>query len=169
MNPFTQPGTQAPVTGFAPMNPFDGIENAKMPGSGRPRLAENFSYVVEVTDYKIYKTNIITEYTVTQSSGGSPVGSISSCVRSQKADGWEGYFAKFVYANMGVDPSNPAEVAQAKPFFSRCLNEALTKVADASLPLHLIGRKMRLDVRPGKPPAPGGKYYPDEWYSACND
>ena len=79
-SPFPQVA-QASVAGFAPMNPFEGLENAKMPGSGRPRLAENFSYVVEVTDYKIYKTNIITEYTVVQSSGGSPVGSISSCVR----------------------------------------------------------------------------------------
>jgi len=166
MNPFT--ATPA-VAGFAPANPFEDIANAKMPGSGRPKLAEGFDYVVEITDYKSHKTNLIVEFRVVESNGGSPVGAESSYIRSQKAEGWEGYFAKFVYANMGVDPGNPAEVAAAKPYFAKCLQEALTKVADPSLPLHLIGRKMRVKLTPGNPPGPGQKYYPNEWYSAYNE
>jgi hypothetical protein len=165
MNPFNQAQTSAPVAGF---NPFAGLGNAEIPASGRPRLPENFSYVVQIDDYKIHNNNVIVEYHVVESNNPSvQPGTQSSYVRSQTGKGWQGYFAKFVYCNMGIDPNDQGQINAARPVFDRCLAEALTKVADPSLPVHLIGNKMRVDVTPGKPAEPGKKYYPNEWYSAA--
>ena len=168
MNPFqNNPGTQAPVAGF---NPFAGLGNAEIPSSGRPRLPENFQYTIQIDDYKMHNNNVIVEYHVVSCNNPQiQPGTQSSYVRSQTGKGWQGYFAKFVFCNMGIDPNDNNALNAARPFFDRCLAEALTKVADAGLPIHLIGRKMHVDVTPGNPPNPGKKYYPNEWYAACND
>ena len=168
MNPFQTAGasagtTQVPVAGFAPAayDPLAGIADAKMPGSSRPRLEEGHDYVVEVTDYVHNKQTFFIECTVVESTGGSPVGFKTSISQSTKSDFWEGYFKKLVLANMGVDANNALECAPALPYIRPCLTEALTKVANASLPIHLIGRKMGVTVTPGKPALPGKKYYPE--------
>ena len=170
MNPFASqaPAAQAPIAGFQ-QNPLDGIENAKMPGSSKPKLEENHDYVVEVTDYVLNKGTFFIECTVVESKGGSPVGFQTSISQSTKSDFWEGYFKKIVLSNMGVDPNNAQAYAPALPYIKPCLTEALTKVADPSLPVHLIGRKMRVYVSPGKAPAPGKKYYPNELCLPYND
>ena len=168
MNPFAQAVGQAPapVAGFAlGSNPLDGIEHAKMPGSSKPKLEENHDYVVDVTGYVLNKGTFFVECTVCESNGGSPVGFETSISQSTKSDFWEGYFKKIVLANLGVNPDNAAECAPALPFIKPCLEEALTKVANPDLPVHLVGRKMRVRVVPGKPPAPGKKYYPVEYCS----
>ena len=163
MNPFAQ-ATQAPVAGFAPaaqVPDFSSIANAKTPGVGRPKPEENHSYVVEVNDYKFVNGTFHVEVTIVEApTGGSPVGFETSVSQNTKSHCWGGYFKRQVLANMGVSADDPIAAAQALPFFSKCLNEALTKVSDPTLPVHLIGRRMLLVVSPGNPAAPGKKYYP---------
>jgi hypothetical protein len=171
MNPFAQ-ATQAPVAGFAPaaqVPSFDKLLNATMHGVGRPKPEENHNYIVEVTDYKFVSGTYHVECVIVEApTGGSPVGFETSVSQNTKSNCWEGYFKRQILANMGVSADDPAAVAAALPFLVRCLTEALTKVADPSLPVHLIGRRMQLVVSPGKPAQPGKKYYPNEVCFPCN-
>lgn len=143
---------------------YAAFNTVEVPGAGPPKL-ENGSYLVEVTNYLDKGDCFIVEYKVLEANGGSAVGTESSFVRAKTGKGWQGYWARFLLANAGVDPDNKAVAAQAQPYLGRLLAEAVTKQVDPNLPVHLIGRKMHLVVSQGKDPEPGKKYYPNEYFS----
>jgi hypothetical protein len=154
------------------MGDFDDLNPDNIGTIRNPPLAEGFEYKIQITDI-LRKAAVgrgvthIAEYTVTGSTGGSPVGTKSAYVRKEDADGyWKADWAWFLLAAMGVNCKDKSAIAQAFPFLEPVQKEALTKVKNPSLPVHLIGAELLVDVRQGSEPKPGKKYYPSCQYRA---
>lgn len=151
------------------MTDFTQIGDANVAGNRLPRLEEGHTYVVQITKVLQKSQNgesLIVEYAVVENDGGgSPVGYQSSYVRTKDPKGfWKSYLAQFVFTTMGVDVNQQTQLAAARPLYERYLKEALTGVPDPTLPVHMIGAKIRVTVTKGET-RPNGKYYPTEVYT----
>jgi len=151
-----------------------GLDPNDVGANRRPELIEGFEYEIMVTDV-VKKTNRgtihILEYEVTghvgDNAGASPIGSKSSLVRKEDADGyWKKEWVAVILSVMGINLKDNTAKAQAFPYLNPCIQEAETKVPNPQLPVHLIGRKLIVSIQKGADPKPGKKYYPYKAFRA---
>ena len=165
MNPFAN-ATTPTVAGFAPQS--ISYATVDLPGQRKAKPEEGHQYKVRVDNWFEQNGNTIVEYTVLENDGGgSAPGYVSSVVISHKLRDYLGREAVLAIANMGADRFNPAHLFEARKHIDGCIREAKNKVADASLPMHLIGRSMLVGIYANNPPDPGKKYYPREEFAPC--